>query len=584
MFNKKLIQLVPDSMKFVVLIVAANWLSLLFQIVSVFSIAYLIGQLYPMTLTGRDMLTGFLWICAAAGIRYAAITRSAKYLHLAGSKVKNRLRSLIYDKLLDIGISYDDKVSTSHIVQIASEGVEQIEVYFSRYLPQLFYSLLAPLTLFAVLSFIDFKIALVLLLTVPLIPLSIIAINKVSKKLFHKYWASYTGLGDHFIDILGGLATLKIYQDDGRYNDKLNENAENFRKATMRVLRMQLNSVTIMDLIAYGGAAAGIIITLIGFSQGVIGLSQAIAFILLASEFFIPLRLLGSYFHIAMNGMSAAEKIFELLELENPNPHHGKDDFINGAIEIKNMTFSYTPEVKVLKNITLSIPEKSFVSIVGESGCGKSTLASLLAGFHKGFKGSITIGDTPVTAFSEKTLMRHMCIIKHTNYLFKGTVADNLLIAKKDAAESELYQVLKRVSLYDFIMANGGLQFNVLEEAANLSGGQAQRLALARALLHDASIYIFDEATSSIDMESEAAILKVIRELAGTKTVIMISHRLANVVGSDVIFVLKDGYLEAKGAHPALMQKSGTYKKLYTEQKSLEELSEKGEKGGIRYA
>ncbi|AOT69853.1 ABC transporter ATP-binding protein/permease [Geosporobacter ferrireducens] len=572
MMNKKLISLVPDSMKFIVLTVLANWISLLFHIASVFSIAYLIESLFHGTITAVDMLVVFTLIAVSIGIRYAAIIKSTAYSHIASCEVKNKLRTLIYNKLLNLGISYDEKLSTSHIVQISGEGVEQIEVYFSKYLPQLFYSILAPLTLFSILSFIHLRVSLVLLVCVPLIPLSIIAVNKISKRLFHKYWSSYTDLGDGFIDNLGGLVTLKIYQDDAYYNDKMNENAENFRKITMSVLRMQLNSVTLMDLIAYGGAAVGIIFTLMAFSRQAITLSQAVTFILLASEFFIPLRLLGSFFHIAMNGMAAAEKIMNLLALDT-GMEKGRDQaFINGDIEISNLSFGYTPEIEVLKDISLHIPQNSFISIVGESGCGKSTIAALLMGFHKNFNGSIKINHTPVTAYTEKSIMQNMCIIRHQNYLFKGTVRENLLIANKEATDTDLYHVLKKVNLYDFIMTRGGLDFILHENASNLSGGQVQRLALARALLHDASIYIFDEATSNIDIESENTIHKIIMELSGVKTVILISHRLANVVASDTIFVLKEGRLVEQGDHHELLQRAGTYSKLYTKQKALEDL------------
>lgn len=572
MINKKLVNLVPESMKFVFLTVFSSWISLLFNIGAVFSMAYLIEGLFRGTLTSMNMLVTFVLISLSIWVRYVAISRSTVYSHIASCAVKDKLRTRIYDKLLSLGINYDEKITTSHIVQISSEGVEQIDVYFSKYLPQLFYSILAPLTLFSILVFVNFKVSLILLICVPLIPLSIIGVNKVSKKLFHKYWSLYTDLGDNFIDNLGGLITLKIYQDDAYYNEKMNENAENFRKITMGVLRMQLNSVTLMDLIAYGGAAIGILLTVAEFSRQNITLSQAIIFILLASEFFIPLRLLGSFFHIAMNGVSSSEKIFKFLDIDTAKSQEGMKVFINGDIKISNLSFSYHPEVEVLKNISLHIPQNSFVSVVGESGCGKSTIASLLMGFHKDFSGSIKMNDIPTAQCSEKSIMKNMCIIKHENYLFKGTVAENLMLGNRFCTDSDLYNVLKQVDLYDFIISVGGLNFILYENASNISGGQAQRLALARALLHDASIYIFDEATSNIDIESERIIHNVIKELSKSKTIILISHRLANVVDSDIIFVLKEGSLIEQGTHLELLRKGNTYSELYAKQKTLEEI------------
>ena len=380
--------------------------------------------------------------------------------------------------------------------------------------------------MFTALSFINLKIALVLLICVPLIPASIIAVNKVSKKIFHKYWHSYTKLGDHFLDNLGGLTTLKIYEADNYYNEKMNQTSEEFRKITMKVLTMQLNSVTLMDLIAYGGAGIGIIFTLIEFSRHTITLSQAITFILLASEFFIPLRLLGSFFHIAMNGVASATNIFKLLELQNTSTEGAQFSFTNGDIEIKNLSFNYVPETEILKNISLKIPQNSLISIVGESGSGKSTIAALLMGFKQDFTGSITIHNTPIHNFSEKSLMENLCIITHENYFFKGTIFENLTMANKTATPDDMLNVLQKVNLYDFVTSNGGLDFMLQENASNLSGGQAQRLALARALLHDAKIYIFDEATSSIDRESETVILSVIKELAHSKTIILTALRM----------------------------------------------------------
>lgn len=580
MINKRLINLVPESIRSIIRTVLFQWIGLIFNIIAIFSTAFLIEGLFFGTLTTKSMTIGFSLILLAIVVRFVTNILATRHSYYASSEVKNKLRSLIYNKLLSLGLNYNESVSTSKVIQMSGEGVEQIEIYFGRYLPQLFYSLLAPLTLFVVLSFLNIKVAFILLVCVPLIPMSIIAVNKFAKKLFSKYWASYTGLGDHFLDNLGGLTTLKVYEADEHYNEQMNVDAEHFRKITMKVLTMQLNSITLMDLIAYGGAALGIIGSLVAFGHGSITLSETIVFILLTSEFFIPLRLLGSFFHVAMNGMAASKNIFSLLDLEEHQVTTEAKPFNHGPIHVSNLSFSYDENRSILKDISLSIPEKGLVSIVGESGCGKSTLVSLLMGFNNYTEGNITIGSTPLKDIDTQSFMQNVCMIKHQNYLFKGTVKENLLMGRTAASDDELLEVLKQVNLFDFIMAQGGLNFALNENASNLSGGQAQRLALARALLHNASIYIFDEATSNIDAESEAIIYEVIKHLAKTKTVILISHRLANVVTSDCIYVLENGVLVEQGQHETLLAANSTYNKLFTSQKNLENIFI----GGKQYA
>ena len=577
MFNSRLVKLVPQSMRFIVQTVLFQWVGLIFNIIATFATAFLIEGLFFGQLTNTSLYIGFGLIFLAIVVRFMANIKATRMSYLASSEVKNKLRSLIYNKLLDLGLHYNEEVSTSKVVQMASEGVEQIEIYFGRYLPQLFYSLLAPITLFATLSFLNIKVAFILLICVPLIPMSIIAVNKFAKKLFSKYWASYTGLGDHFLDNLGGLTTLKVYEADEHYNEQMNIDAEHFRKITMKVLTMQLNSITLMDLIAYGGAAIGIIGALIAFRNGSITLSETVVFLLLTSEFFIPLRLLGSFFHVAMNGMAAAKNIFALIDLPEKDTKLRSQPFKNGDIEISNLNFSYDKERQILKDVSLTIKENNFVAIVGESGCGKSTLVSLLMGFNKHFNGNMTIGNVPLHTIDEKSLMENVCIVKHQNYLFKGSIRDNLLMGNKNASETQLLEALKKVNLFDFVIAEGGLDFMLLENASNLSGGQAQRLALARSLLHDAKLYIFDEATSNIDSESEAIIYGVIKDLAKTKTVILISHRLANVVDCDEIFVLEKGVLVERGTHHELLNLDGIYTNLFMSQKNLEEIFIGGE-------
>lgn len=444
-------------------------------------------------------------------------------------------------------------------------------------MPQLFYSLLAPVTLFITLSFVSFKAAIILLICVPLIPVSIIVIMRMAKKLFRKYWGSYVNLGHSFLENVQGLTTLKMYGTDQDKHQEMNTAAEDFRKMTMKVLTMQLNSVAIMDLIAFGGAAAGVLVAVSEYSSGRIGLAGAIIIVLLSAEFFIPLRLLGSYFHIAMNGMAASDKIFQMLSTEDLI--QGQKSIETTDIRLEQVSFAYD-ERDTLRNVSMDIPQGSFVSIVGESGSGKSTVAGLIVGHHEGYRGSLTIGGTELTDISEKSRMRHMTWIGFNSYIFKGTVEENLKMGNEHADEQHMLEALRQVKLYDFILSEGGLEAELEEQGANLSGGQRQRLALARALLHDSHVYIFDEATSNIDSESEEGIMEIIHALAGQKTVILISHRLENVVQSDCIYVLQNGLVAESGTHHELLSQQGHYAEMYLSQHRVEQFV----KGGAVYA
>lgn len=448
--------------------------------------------------------------------------------------------------------------------------MEQLETYFGKYLPQLFYSLIAPVTLFVILSRVSLKASIILLICVPLIPVSIVAVQKIAKKLLDKYWSIYTGLGDSFLENLQGLTTLKIYQADQQKADEMDMESQNFRRITMKVLTMQLNSTSVMDIVAYGGAAIGMAVAVSEFLKGNISISGTLCIVLLASEFFLPLRLLGSFFHIAMNGMAASDKIFKILDL--PEPQTGEKILPEGSLDIsfKNVHFAYEEDREILKGIDLYLPAGSFVSLVGESGCGKSTIAGIISAKNRGFTGEITIGGVPLSQVKETDLMRHVVLVRHNSYLFKGTVEENLRMAKPDATEAEMEEVLDKVNLLGFLQTQDGLQTKLLEKAGNLSGGQCQRLAIARALLRDSAVYIFDEAASNIDVESEELIMDVIHQLARTKTVLLISHRLANVVNSDQIYFLKDGEIKESGKHEELMQLNGEYRHLYDSQMALE--------------
>lgn len=571
MINKRLVRLLSDGKKYIYGNIFFQWINLIANIVAIFLISDFISDSYYGKVTDAKLIRLIVILAIAVLARVICNVASSKMSYLSSKKVKQVLRHKIMEKMLTLGSSYNEKVRTSEVVQVSVEGVEQIETYFGLYLPQLFYSLLAPLTLFAVIVFMSFTPAIVLLLCVPLIPISIAAVQTFAKKLLAKYWGRYTGLGDTFLENLQGLTTLKIYQADEYKNKKMNEEAEEFRKITMKVLTMQLNSITIMDLVAYGGAALGIILTVKQFVAGNIRLDQAIAIILLSADFFIPMRQLGSFFHIAMNGMAAIDKIFKILDLEVPEEKTMSLPE-KGSIKVENLSFAYDESHNVLNDISIEIADRGMVSLVGASGSGKSTMASLLMKRSKNYSGKIFVGEVDFNEISEKSVMENITYISHSSYIFKGSVRDNLLMAKADARDEELWDVLKKTNLADFFEADNGLDFEIAEAGGNLSGGQKQRLALARGLLHDSRFYIFDESTSNIDVESEEVILEQINELAKHKGVLMISHRLANVVSSDKIFVLERGQLKEEGTHEELLTTHGIYSTLWETQQSLENM------------
>lgn len=570
MIKTRLVRLLSHAKKYIIYNVLWQWIALLAQICAIFSIADLLEKLLLHRVAPNQIVNTCGVLVGAIVVRFICDRMAAKASYAASVDVKRILREKIYGKLLRLGASYREQTATSEIVQLATEGVEQLETYFGKYLPQLFYSLLAPITLFIVLGRINLKACVILLICVPLIPISIVAVQKFAKKLLNKYWGIYTELGDSFLENLQGLTTLKIYQADEKRAVEMDEESQRFRKITMKVLTMQLNSTSVMDIIAYGGAAIGMIVSVNEYLKGNIGFAGALTIILLASEFFIPLRLLGSFFHIAMNGMAASDKIFRLLDLEEPKKGEAVLPEGNLDITLKQVHFAYEAEREILNGIDLQLPSGSFVSLVGASGCGKSTIAGLLAGKNHNYKGGIVIGGQSLSEVKESELMSHVTLIRHNSYLFKGTVKENLKMGKADATAEEMEVALKKVNLWNFVKEQEGLETKIAEKGGNLSGGQCQRLALARAILHDTPVYIFDEATSNIDAESEEMIMRVIRELAKTKTVLLISHRLSNVVDSDCIYFLKDGKIQEKGTQEELMQMQGAYYKLYESQRKLE--------------
>ena len=571
MIKTRLIEQVPSSKKYIALTVLAQWLKTVANIVMIFILSNLLAQILDGKAFDFKRLLPYLGAIAAVMlVRYLCGYASSQTSFFASSEVKKVLRQKMYKKLARMGASYSEKVSTSEVIQVFVEGVDQLELYFGKYLPQFFFAMLAPITLFAVLVFVSWKASVVLLICVPLIPLSIVAVQKIAKRLLSKYWGVYTNLGDTFLENIQGLTTLKVYQADERKNVEMNEKAEEFRRITMKVLTMQLNSVSVMDIVAYAGSAVGVVIAIIQVKNGTITLPQAFLIIMLAADFFLPLRLLGSFFHVAMNGMAASDKLFKLLDTKEDE--HGMEipENLDGDIEIKDLSFSYDNEKTVLNDISATFKKHELISIVGESGCGKSTLASLLCGTTKGYSGSITIGGVEIKDIDEKTLMNNITAVNFNSYIFAGTVRENMLIADKSASDEKMIEALKMVNLWSFLSEQDGLDTKLNQQGSNFSGGQRQRLAIARALLHNTPIYVFDEVTSNIDAESENDIMAVIHNMAKIKTVILISHRLENVVGSDKILLLDKGKIEESGTHSELMSFNKKYKLMYSTQAELE--------------
>ena len=569
MIDKRLIGMVPESKKYVAGNVLMQWISLAANVVLMMSITRFFASLYAKNMTGKDFAVFSVIAIMAVAVRFFCAIGASRMGFLSSKKVKKTLREAIYTKLLKLGAAYKEQIKTSEIVQVAVEGVDQLETYFGAYLPQFFYAMLAPLTLFLVLLRVNIPSAVVLFVCVPLIPAAIAAVQTWAKKLLSKYWGQYTALGDTFLENLQGLTTLKIYQADAFKNKEMNEESEKFRKITMKVLTMQLNSITIMDIIAYGGAALGVFFSVTQYQKGGVDLAGALLVILLSADFFIPMRQLGSFFHIAMNGMAASEKIFRFLELPEA-PKKAAKFPRNAEIVCENLRFSYEAGREILKGMDLRIPRGRFVAIAGESGCGKSTVASILMGRNRGYKGTIRIGDIELSDIAESSLMQNITYISHNSYLFKGTIRDNLLMGNPNATEDEMWAVLEQTNLAAFLRNEEGLDTKLAEKASNLSGGQCQRLALARALLHDSPVYIFDEATSNIDVESENDIMEQILLLAKKKSVLLISHRLANITKADMIYAMEQGEVKEYGTHEELLRKNGLYQKMWTTQQRLE--------------
>ena len=573
MFDKELIKLMGENKKYVAYVVLLMILGMLANIGITASICwavYLLIEKQPALMYIYPAITAVVAII----VRYIAARLTGDLKDVLGRKVKKDLRERTYDKILRLGVKSTDGMSMAGLTQVSMEGIEQLDLYYSTYLPQFFFSMIAPFILFAICVGIDWRTSLVLLACVPLIPVSIVAVSKYAKKIFAKYWGKYTSMGDGFLDSVQGLKELKIFRADAARQIKMNENAEEFRKITMKVLVMQLASTTIMDLVAFGGAGAGIALSIVGLMNEWLAPASALFLILVAVEFFLPLRALGSAFHVAMNGASAGKKIISLLN--QPDPVWGEKEVAGKELALENVTFSYDKKRNVLKDVNMNFPEKGMTAIVGESGCGKSTVVNLLIGARRPDKGNVLIGGEEIEGVSRASYYSRLASVSYNTYIFNDTVRANFELAKKDVTDEEIFAALEKVNLSAFIKENGGLDKVITEDANNISGGQKQRLALAVNLVADKDIYVFDEATSNIDVDSEAIIMKNIKEMSENKSVIVISHRLANVVPADNIYFMQDGQVKESGSHNQLMEQKGEYAQLFNAQKQLEEGYKRG--------
>ena len=638
-FDKRLFSLTPGIGKLVAAKVVALWLSLLADVLFAFMMANLLvsvlqcaiwtAQGLDVVMPTNNLLLALLTLLAVCAVKYLTSRSAASFGTEAAERVKLALRERLYRKMLALGPSYSSRVRTSDVVQSAGEGIDQIQSFFELFLPQLFYAVLAPVTLFAVLMPVNIPAAVVLLVCAPLIVLVVGVVAMSAARAFKRYWGKYTDMGAAFLDNMQGLETLKAFDADERAAADMDEKAETFRRMTMQVLQIQLRSLTAMDAVAYGGTAAGIGVAVWQFLVGGVDMAGAMIVVFLSASFFLPLRQLGSYFHVAMNGMTSTKRIFALLDA--PEPERGDAALPGGghdlAVTFNAVGYRYadaancadtdsdTSQVPLsaddstgtdsdtsaaatafpapaLTDVSFTARPGTLTAIVGESGSGKSTTAALLAGTLAGYEGSITLsvgaainGATPDPAeldaidlqsvelrdLSVDAMTSAVSLVSSRSHLFAGTLRENLLMAAPEAADDELWAALELTHIADFVREQpGGLDMPIAPDAANLSGGQRQRIAIARALLRNTPIYIFDEATSSVDAESEAVILDTIRELAQSATVIMITHRMANAVTADQVVVFDHGRVAETGTHAALMARGGVYADLFRAQQVIE--------------
>ena len=552
MIDKKLLALLGANKKYIYYTVALMILGLFANLSITAAICRTIELAvnFQQYETARVFLLPAAIAAAGAAVRYAASRGAGELRDTLGRRAKKELRERVYGKIVRLGVRSADGMSMAGLTQVAMEGVEQLDLYYSSYIPQFFYAMAAPVILFCVTSPVDWRTALVLLACVPLIPLSIIAVSKYAKKIFAKYWGKYTSMGDAFLDSVQGMRELKIFRADAARQKKMNETSEEFRRITMK-------------------AGAGIAVAVTGVLRRGLSLFAALFLILTAVEFFLPLRAFGAAFHVAMNGVSAGGKILSLLD--EPEPVWGRAEAQPGELRLENVSFSYDGQRDVLHDVSMAFPRTGMTAIVGPSGCGKSTVVNLLTGALRPQSGRVMLGGASMESLSRESYYAHLAVVSCGSHIFNDTVRANFRLANAAVTDEAIWAALETVNLASFVRENGGLDKVIAEDAANLSGGQKQRLALAVNLTAERDIYILDEATSNIDIESEEIIMKAVAALAKEKAVILISHRLANVVPAEKIYAMESGGVAECGTHAALMASGGGYAKLYAAQKALEE-------------
>ena len=578
MIDKRLLRYFSESKKAIAKVVGLKFLLLVLNSLATGLMVYALRLFFTESAWQKPLSFAVAGSLIIYLLRFVVAKKEVRLAHGASASVKEKMRTRLFQKLMGFGVYYKERLRSAEAVQIIGEGIDQLEIYFSAYLPQFFYSMIAPIFLFFVIGSMSWTVAIVLLIGVPLIPLAIALIQTFAKKTFAKYWTEYTDVGDEFLENLQGLTTLKIYGTDPYRHRQMEKSAESFRVQTMRVLTMQLNSIIVMDLVAYGGAAIALVVCLKACMAGRLDFFDALFILLLSADYFLPMRQLGSFFHIAMNGMAAADRMFDLLALEEE-----EDGTLSMAaadeLTAKNLSLSYDGEKNALDQLSFDVKGPQLVGIVGPSGSGKSTLAAVLSKQLKGYTGSLAFSNAELSQTKEKSLLDHVTYLGAESYLMGGSVGELLAMANPRASEEAMWDSLDRVNLKDYFAAEAGLETMIQSGGSNLSGGQRQRLSLAMALLHDTPIYIFDEVTSNIDVESEEKIVGEIRALAETRLVLFISHRLANVKNAGHLLVLNQGHLVEEGRHEELLEKGGMYVDLWKTQAELERY-----RGGEVYA
>ena len=563
MFNKKLFNELKSEKLQILKLLLIKILQMTTNVAMIFLIGKSIEALISSSFSGSKFI---LFMLLIMGLNIFLIKIEASISYKASYRIKNNLRERLMKKVFSFKMEYGSKISISEVINLGVEGIEQLNLFYSALLPQLLFSIIGPIILFCILSFLNFKIAIIMLLLIPLIPIAIMMVQKLAKKVVKTYWKSYTNLSEVFIDFLYGLTSLEVFNADEDYNDLINQKAEDFRVKTMKLLMMQLNNITVLDLISYAGSALGIILSIYYYSKGQLSIFAAFSFILLSQEFFLPLRRLGALFHVAMNGITAANSLFEILEIESIEDFENLIQDERVDVEVKNLNFSYG-EKEILRDLNMKIKSNKITAIVGESGCGKSTLAKLVGGFERNYDGEILYNG--LSEISNDSLNENIMLVDNNPYFFKESLRYNLKIANKNADDEKLIEVLEEVGLYSYFKNIGGLD-SILESAGNnLSGGQKQRLAIGRALLKEPKILILDESISNIDKESEDLILNLIQKLKEEMTIILITHRLNTVLQADYIYYLDNKKVAEEGSFEEI-SKGELFSGIYRYQRELE--------------